>query len=116
MSSLQSQTVSGVAWASVQRFGSMAVTFAANVILARLLSPTESASQTTAIQETCLRGNLLILRFTWTCGAGCRQGVWSLEPGDHADFHQRLENTPLMDCQFMETHSRLFNEIIQGTV
>lgn len=41
MGVLQEKTVSGVVWSSVQRFGSMAITFAANVILARLLSPSD---------------------------------------------------------------------------
>ena len=39
MSSLKQKTVNGVVWSSVQRFGTMAITFASNIILARLLSP-----------------------------------------------------------------------------
>ncbi len=38
---LKQKTLSGVIWSSVQRFGSMGITFAANVILARLLSPSD---------------------------------------------------------------------------
>lgn len=36
---LRSKAISGIAWSSVQRFGAMAITFASNIILARLLSP-----------------------------------------------------------------------------
>ena len=39
MSSLKQKTIKGVVWSSVQRFGTMAITFASNIILARLLSP-----------------------------------------------------------------------------
>ena len=39
MSSLKRKTIKGVVWSSVQRFGTMAITFASNIILARLLSP-----------------------------------------------------------------------------
>lgn len=39
MSSLKQKTVNGVVWSSVQRFGTMAITFASNIVLARLLSP-----------------------------------------------------------------------------
>ena len=41
MKSLQQKTISGIIWSSVQRFGAMTITFAANVILARLLSPSD---------------------------------------------------------------------------
>lgn len=39
MSSLKQKTVNGVVWSFVQRFGTMAITFASNIVLARLLSP-----------------------------------------------------------------------------
>lgn len=39
MSSLKQKTLNGVVWSSVQRFGTMAITFASNIVLARLLSP-----------------------------------------------------------------------------
>lgn len=39
MSSLKQKTVNGVVWSSVQRFGTMAITFASNIVLARMLSP-----------------------------------------------------------------------------
>ena len=38
-SSLKKQTVSGVLWSAVQKFGTMAIAFVSNIILARLLSP-----------------------------------------------------------------------------
>lgn len=38
---LKHKTVSGVIWVTVQRFGSIAITFIANVILARLLTPAD---------------------------------------------------------------------------
>lgn len=37
--SLRNQSVSGVVWSSVQKFGVLIITFVANMILARLLSP-----------------------------------------------------------------------------
>lgn len=37
--SLKRQTVTGMVWSSVQRFGTMAVSFLSNLVLARLLSP-----------------------------------------------------------------------------
>lgn len=39
MSTLKQKTVNGVVWSSVQRFGTMAITFASNIVLARLLTP-----------------------------------------------------------------------------
>ena len=39
MSSLKQKTVNGAVWSTVQRFGTMAITFASNIVLARLLSP-----------------------------------------------------------------------------
>lgn len=36
---LKQKTFTGVVWSSVQRFGTMAITFASNIVLARLLSP-----------------------------------------------------------------------------
>ena len=39
MSSLTEQTVSGVAWTTIQRFASLLLAFVANLILARLLTP-----------------------------------------------------------------------------
>lgn len=41
MATLQQKTISGVVWSTVQRFGSMAITFASNIVLARLLSPSD---------------------------------------------------------------------------
>lgn len=41
MSNLKQETFSGVMWSSVQRFGSMAITLASNIVLARLLSPSD---------------------------------------------------------------------------
>lgn len=38
-SSLKKQTVSGVIWSAVQKFGTMAIAFVSNIVLARLLSP-----------------------------------------------------------------------------
>ena len=38
-SSLKQQTVSGIIWSSLQRFGVMGISFISNIILARLLSP-----------------------------------------------------------------------------
>lgn len=42
--SLKRQTVSGMLWSSVQRFGSMGVSFIANLVLARLLLPEDFGS------------------------------------------------------------------------
>ena len=39
MSLLKQKTLNGVVWSSVQRFGTMAITLASNIVLARLLSP-----------------------------------------------------------------------------
>ena len=39
MADLKQKTVHGILWSSVQRFGSMAITFVSNIVLARLLSP-----------------------------------------------------------------------------
>lgn len=39
--SLKSKTVSGVFWSAFQKFGVMAISFVANIILARLLSPSD---------------------------------------------------------------------------
>lgn len=36
---LKQKTFTGVVWSSIQRFGTMAITFASNIVLARLLSP-----------------------------------------------------------------------------
>lgn len=41
MATLQQKTISGVMWSSVQRFGSMTITFLSNIVLARLLSPSD---------------------------------------------------------------------------
>lgn len=41
MATLQQKAISGVVWSTVQRFGSMAITFASNIVLARLLSPSD---------------------------------------------------------------------------
>ncbi len=41
MDSLKQKTMKGVVWSSVQRFGSMAITFVSNIVLARLLSPSD---------------------------------------------------------------------------
>lgn len=43
MSTLKQKTFSGVIWSSVQRFGSMAITFVSSIVLARLLSPSDIA-------------------------------------------------------------------------
>lgn len=37
--SLKQKTISGIIWSGVQKFGSLAISFLANIILARLLSP-----------------------------------------------------------------------------
>ena len=37
--SLKSKTISGVFWSAFQKFGAMAISFVANIVLARLLSP-----------------------------------------------------------------------------
>lgn len=37
--SLKSKTISGVFWSAFQKFGTMAISFVANIVLARLLSP-----------------------------------------------------------------------------
>lgn len=37
--SLKQQTISGMLWSAVQRFGSMVISFVTNIVLARLLSP-----------------------------------------------------------------------------
>ena len=37
--SLKDQTISGVLWSALQRFGTMGISFISNIILARLLSP-----------------------------------------------------------------------------
>ena len=39
MSSLKDQTISGLIWTSLERFGTMGISFITNLILARLLSP-----------------------------------------------------------------------------
>lgn len=39
--SLQNKAMSGVLWSSIQKFGSIAITFLANVVLARLLTPSD---------------------------------------------------------------------------
>ena len=39
MSSLKQQTVSGMIWSGVQRFGTMGISFISNMVLARLLTP-----------------------------------------------------------------------------
>lgn len=39
MSSLKEQTISGLIWTSLERFGTMGISFITNLILARLLSP-----------------------------------------------------------------------------
>ena len=39
MSSLRQKTLNGVIWSSVQRFGTMAITFVSSIVLARLLTP-----------------------------------------------------------------------------
>lgn len=39
MSELRNQTISGILWTSVERFGTLGISFATNVILARLLTP-----------------------------------------------------------------------------
>jgi len=39
MSSLKQQTVSGMLWSGLQRFGTMSVSFISNIVLARLLTP-----------------------------------------------------------------------------
>ena len=39
MTTLKEKTVHGVLWSSIQRFGTMFITFVSNVVLARLLSP-----------------------------------------------------------------------------
>ena len=38
---LQNKALSGVLWSSIQKFGSIAITFLANVVLARLLTPSD---------------------------------------------------------------------------
>lgn len=42
--SLKQQTISGMLWSSVQRFGSMGISFIANLFLARLLAPEDFGS------------------------------------------------------------------------
>ena len=42
--SLKHQTVSGMVWSSVQRFGSMGISFIANLFLVRLLMPEDFGS------------------------------------------------------------------------
>ena len=37
--SLKSKTIAGVFWSAFQKFGTMAISFAANIVLARILSP-----------------------------------------------------------------------------
>lgn len=39
MTSLKQKTFNGMIWSTIQRFGTMAITFASNIVLARLLSP-----------------------------------------------------------------------------
>lgn len=39
MSSLKQQTISGMIWSGVQRFGTMGISFISNMVLARLLTP-----------------------------------------------------------------------------
>ena len=41
MSDLRQKTISGVLWTTIQRFGSIAITFISNVVLARLLTPSD---------------------------------------------------------------------------
>jgi O-antigen/teichoic acid export membrane protein len=41
---LRQQTVSGMVWSSVQRFGAMGISFTANIVFARLLSPQDFGS------------------------------------------------------------------------
>lgn len=41
MSSLKQKTINGVVWSFVQRFGTMGITFVSNIVLARLLSPSD---------------------------------------------------------------------------
>lgn len=38
-SSLKQQTISGMLWSAIQRFGTMIISFVSNIVLARLLSP-----------------------------------------------------------------------------
>lgn len=37
--SLKTKTLSGMIWSFVQRFGTMAISFVSNIVLARLLTP-----------------------------------------------------------------------------
>ena len=37
--SLKQKTISGVIWSSLQRFGTMGISFISNIVLARLLTP-----------------------------------------------------------------------------
>ena len=39
MSDLKQQTISGIIWSAVERFGTMSISFVSNIVLARLLSP-----------------------------------------------------------------------------
>ena len=38
-STLKQQTISGMIWSSLQRFGAMGISFISNIVLARLLTP-----------------------------------------------------------------------------
>ncbi len=38
-STLKQQTISGMLWSAIQRFGTMIISFVSNIVLARLLSP-----------------------------------------------------------------------------
>ena len=38
-SSLKQQTISGILWAAIQKFGTLGIAFVSNIILARLLTP-----------------------------------------------------------------------------
>lgn len=40
-SSLKQQTISGMLWSAIQRFGTMIISFVSNIVLARLLSPND---------------------------------------------------------------------------
>lgn len=42
--SLKQQTVSGIIWSTIQRFGTMTISFVSNIVLARLLSPDDFGS------------------------------------------------------------------------
>lgn len=38
-STLKQQTISGMLWSAIQRFGTMIISFVSNIVLVRLLSP-----------------------------------------------------------------------------